>query len=370
VADIANGAEGTFRLSGRMEGFSGLTPGADYYLSATAGAITATAPANARYVGRADSISSLIITPNPRPTSAATIAAVVDPRIKTLCNGRLSLTTAVPVTTGDVTAATAVKWVPYQGNEVALYSGTAWVTFAQAELSIAVPATTDTVYDLFLNYNAGVPALATQVWNSGTARHAAGIYATLLPTQDGVYVKSTNGTAVDATQRYVGTFRTTGVSGQTEDSFAKRFLWNYYHQKPRQMRVTEAEDSWAYTTATWRQARAQTANQLAFVIGVAEVPLDASVVALVNNSTGNVPVSVAVGLDSTSAPTAGNVGRAEYAQATAVMQAVSRLQVYPAVGYHFAAWLEYSAATGTTTWYGDNGDATLYQAGIWGELLG
>lgn len=65
VADVENGADGTFRLSGRMEGFSGLTPGADYYVSATAGAITSTAPSNARYVGRADSISSLIITPNP-----------------------------------------------------------------------------------------------------------------------------------------------------------------------------------------------------------------------------------------------------------------------------------------------------------------
>lgn len=65
VSDTANGNSGTFRLSGRMTGFLGLTPGSDYYVSATAGAITATAPINARYVGRADSISSLIITPNP-----------------------------------------------------------------------------------------------------------------------------------------------------------------------------------------------------------------------------------------------------------------------------------------------------------------
>ena len=65
VADTANGASGTFRLSGRMTGFSGLTPGSDYYVSATNGAITATAPSNSRFVGRADTISSLIITPNP-----------------------------------------------------------------------------------------------------------------------------------------------------------------------------------------------------------------------------------------------------------------------------------------------------------------
>lgn len=70
VSDTASGAAGTFRLAGRMTGFSGLTPGSDYYVSGTAGEITATAPSNARYVGRADSISSLIIAANP-PASAS-----------------------------------------------------------------------------------------------------------------------------------------------------------------------------------------------------------------------------------------------------------------------------------------------------------
>ena len=74
VTDIANGGSGTFRLSGRMTGFTGLTPGADYYVSGTAGEITATAPANSRYVGRADSISSLIIAANP-PAAAAVSSA-------------------------------------------------------------------------------------------------------------------------------------------------------------------------------------------------------------------------------------------------------------------------------------------------------
>lgn len=69
VSNIANGADGTFRLSGRMTGFSGLTPGSDYYVSGTAGEITSVAPSNARYVGRADSISSLIITANPSISS-------------------------------------------------------------------------------------------------------------------------------------------------------------------------------------------------------------------------------------------------------------------------------------------------------------
>jgi len=60
VADVAAAASGTFRLSGRVTGLSGLTPGANYYVSATAGGITATAPSNSRFVGQADSITSLI----------------------------------------------------------------------------------------------------------------------------------------------------------------------------------------------------------------------------------------------------------------------------------------------------------------------
>lgn len=70
VTDVAAAATGTFRLSGRVTGLSGLTPGENYYVSATAGGITSTAPSNARFVGQADSVSSLIATPNP-PTGAS-----------------------------------------------------------------------------------------------------------------------------------------------------------------------------------------------------------------------------------------------------------------------------------------------------------
>ena len=65
VTNVAMAATGTFRLSGRDTNQSGLTAGANYYLSSTPGAITATAPSNSRFVGQADSITSLIATPNP-----------------------------------------------------------------------------------------------------------------------------------------------------------------------------------------------------------------------------------------------------------------------------------------------------------------
>lgn len=65
VADIASAASGTFRLSGRVTGLSGLTAGTIYYVSGTAGGVTATQPTLVRAVGQADTTTSLIATPNP-----------------------------------------------------------------------------------------------------------------------------------------------------------------------------------------------------------------------------------------------------------------------------------------------------------------
>lgn len=277
-----------------------------------------------------------------------------------ICHGRLTLTTAVPVTSADVTAATTLYWALYKGNQIALYSGTEWVLFPLSQLSIAVPATTNQMYDVFVNYNAGTPALAVTAWTNDTTR------ATNLTLQDGVLVK-TGSTG----QRYVGSFRTTGVSGQTEDSFAKRFVWNYYHRLPRAMRVIEGTDTWNYTTATWRQARATATNQIEYVIGVAEEIFAGHVVGYCFNSGGSSQAAVGIGLDSTTAPTAGNLGMSQGNPSNGVAISLhSSLTVYPAIGYHYAAWLEHSITTsGTTAWYGDNGTTTM-QAGIWGQLNG
>ena len=271
--------------------------------------------------------------------------------------GRLSLTTAVPVTTADVTAATTLYYALYQGNRISLYSGSAWILSTIAELSIAVPATTNQMYDVFVDYNDGTPALAVTAWTNDTTR------ATALTTQNGVYVKTG-----DTQQRYVGTFRTTGVSGQTEDSFAKRLVWNHYHRVSRPLRVSEATNSWAYSTAAFQQANASTANQLAFVVGVAEDAIEAMVQGLVSNSAGSPAGAVAIGLDATNAAATGclRTHTSAVGGAGAILTPLASLRTVPAIGYHFLAWLEYDATgAGTTTWYGDNGGSVL-QSGIHG----
>lgn len=279
---------------------------------------------------------------------------------KYACDGRLSLTTGVPVTTADVTAATTLYWVPYQGNQLALYSGTAWVMFAQAQLSIAVPATTNQMYDVFIDYNAGTPALSLTAWTNDTTR------ATALTTQDSVYVL-TGSTG----KRYVGSFRTTGVSGQTEDSIAKRYLYNYYNRAARPMRVLEATDSWTYTTFTVRQARGSTANQLDMVIGVSEDTVTAVAHALSSNATASSTRRVLIGLDSTTAKASGSTSgvMASQANLSEVVSAEASFTGFVGEGRHILTWLEDSNTLGTSTFYGDSG-GVLLQSGIDGVVWG
>ena len=273
--------------------------------------------------------------------------------------GRCTLTTATPVTTADVTAATTLYYALYGGNQITLYDGSArWVQTSFAQLSIAVPATTDTLYDVFVDYTAGTPALEVVAWTNDTTR------ATALALQNGVYVQTS-----DTDSLYVCSFRTTGVSGQTEDSFAKRYVWNYYNRVLRQMRATDGADTWTYTTAVLRQANANTANQLDLVVGVAEDAVTAMTFVMVSNDNAAVNWRTGIGYDSTTATATGaQPSNSESQVASRVLQITSYLRHYPAVGRHIYVWLEYSQATGTTTWYGDAGGPT--NSGIVGQFGG
>lgn len=274
----------------------------------------------------------------------------------TVCNGRLTLTSGVPVTTADVTGAGTLYWALYGGNQIGLYTGSGWTSATVGELSIAVPAVANQVYDVFIDYNSGSPALVLTAWTNDTTR------ATALTKQDGIYVQTGA-----LTRRYVGTVRTVTAS-QLNDSMALRHVWNYYNRVERPCRVKEATDSWNYTTAVFRQANNSTANQLDIVVGVAEDAFSAYVAAIATNTNGGVLFNVSISEDSATVPSsnvlATQISDTGVSQFTAVR---AELVTIPAAGRRYFAWLEYSAATGTTSWYGDNGSPTLFQAGIAGR---
>ena len=274
-----------------------------------------------------------------------------------ICEFRLTLTTGTPVTTADVVDVTPLYMTPYKGNRIALYNGTNWNVRTSAQISVAGGLTASKVYDVFCYDNGGTPTLELLAWTNDTTR------ATALTTQDGVLVKTGA-----LTRRYLGTIRT-NLSGNFVDGMANRWVWNYYNRILRPMRVLEATDSWNYTTATIRQANNAATNQLDFVIGVSEDVVSANLMFAASNDTGGLGVSAAIGLDTTTAYTAGQL----YASLTIIAAETgqvrfgsAQIKLYPGVGRHYLSWNEVSGATGTTTWYGDQGGAN--QSGIHGEV--
>jgi len=60
-ADIASGETGSIRLGGALGGYTGLTAGGTQYVSATAGALTESAPSNVKIVGQATSTTEVMM---------------------------------------------------------------------------------------------------------------------------------------------------------------------------------------------------------------------------------------------------------------------------------------------------------------------
>ena len=259
---------------------------------------------------------------------------------------RLTLTTATPVTTADVTGATTIYCTPYKGNQISLYSGSAWVTRSRAEFSLALGTLTSAKpYDVFCYDNAGTPTLEFLAWTNDTTR------ATALAYQDGVLCKTGA-----LTRRYLGTFYTTSTT-QTEDSAANRNLFNYYNRVRKPMVKTETTASWTYATGTWRPSNNNSANKVSVMIGVAEEAYRVTC-----NGFGSSTSSgyIGIGADSTSSNSATVSGVIE---AVTRVQVSATLETTPAAGYRYFQALEYSGAT--TTY---NGAYSVIQAaGIFGE---
>jgi hypothetical protein len=279
----------------------------------------------------------------------------------TVCNGRLTLTSATPITTADVTAATTIYFTPFNGAKIALYASSIWSLLSFAETSVSVPATTTTPFDIFAYNNSGTLALETLNWTNDTTR------ATALTTQNGVYVKSGS-----ATRLYLGTGRTTSVSGQTEDSTARRFLWNQCNRVPRKLLATSNTDTWTYATSTWRAATNSTttgAYRVEFVVGMQIEPVKLLVSAsdIRGSVAGGSAMAIGVGINSTSVNSADYYGAWADKSASQLQggAALARYRGFPGTGYSYAQWIE--VTTGSTSFFTFNVSAGRVSAMV-GEI--
>jgi len=284
--------------------------------------------------------------------------------------GRLTLTTAVPVTTTDVTGATTIYYTPYINNIIPIYNGQGYVNRTFTELSNittnsatgkAGPATVTTAsnYDLFVWNDAGTLRLTRgPLWTSSTAR-GTGAGTTELVSVLGTYLNAVAISNGPAAQRgtYVGTVRSDG-SSQINDSLLLRHVWNQFNRTSRRLSVTDATATWTYSTAAYRQANGSTANQVSIVCGQNEDIVSLKCVSRVGNSTGTERVVLSsIGLDTTTTPGAVPLTGFGVCTAGLTQNLLSSIDTYPGLGFHYFAWLERGAGTDTQTWEsgGSNG---------------
>lgn len=271
---------------------------------------------------------------------------------------RLTLTSGQPVPTTDVTLGRTLYLTQHTSNMLALYDGKKWNIERPLNGEISLPATVSfgsvasTNFDVFVARSGNDIVLELVRWTSDTVRAVA------LARQDGVFVKST-----DLTRRYVGTVRS-NPSFVAEDSVVRRFVWNLYNQTERTLRTIESVDSWAYTSTTFRQSNANTANKFEYVTGDAATDVNAQACAIFTSSGATVTATPGIGIDSTSVNSAqifgGHNAVAEGSSGYAFYQG------FPGLGYHAVNWLE--SGNTNVTFYGDNGLPTLYQSGMFGRV--
>lgn len=266
--------------------------------------------------------------------------------------GRLTLTTAVPVTTSDVIGAGTLYYTPYLHDRIRIFDGTRWIYYTFTEKSLALTLTSDKNYDVFIYDNAGTLTLElSAAWTNDTAR------ADALTTQDSVQVKS------GATTRlWLGTIRASGTN-TTEDSGGgvttqvggKRFVWNAYNQARRHLQVFDSTNTWSYTTNTIRQAGGATGNKVEYVTGNIATLVTADLRACVVLS-GNVGLAAKVGVGVDSITAFSGHRQEGYNDATSTLTTAlgANYSGYPGLGYHYIAWLE-KGADGGSTFLGDNG---------------
>ena len=249
----------------------------------------------------------------------------------TLAGGRLTLQTAVGVPTSDQTAKTTIYYTPFDHGMIGLYDGTNWIPREFTEKSLALGTlVSGKNYDVFAVSIADVISIEALAWTSDSAR------ATALLAVDGVLCKTG-----DTSRRYVGTFRTTTTT-TTEDSEAKRFVYNANNKVPRAMLGTlgYADDNTDNTfsflpgsLSTYAALNGGTGNKCEWVNGLTETVFLAGSAFFTAGASSHLVVGV--GVDTTTGSSF-FVAQNEAAGGSAWQRGNSKSVAF-AAGYHYSS---------------------------------
>ena len=291
--------------------------------------------------------------------------------------GRLSATPGTDVTTADVTAGTTLSYTESEGNLISLpWKPGKWEAFELPRTPAGVYEITKTFiasspwaiasgsnYDVFGFLGPNGPDLELgPAWSSDTARSAAGA----LTRRNGVRVL-----ARDQSRVFLGTIRASGAN-TIEDSAAKRFLWNMYNRKLRHLFRTSTTTSWAQgNTNVWRQANAEAANEVYYVVGLDDRPVTARAVHSVLNSANSlIEAAAGIGIDSTTTNSAqqGASGASGISSGGQMyLPCLAWYRGFPGLGYHRLVWIERGNSVAQHTY--SNGGLAGNPGGISAEIM-
>lgn len=255
-------------------------------------------------------------------TKKITVENFMKPYLLGLCGGRLTLDSADPAPAADQTAKTNLYFVadpatPSPGY-IALHTGGVWALHSFGTVTKALGTlTSGKNYDVFLYNNAGTLTIELVAWTNDTTR------ATDIILNDGIYTKN----AAGAERRYLGTIRTASTT-TTEDSEAKRFVWNLYNPVNKTLAKFNSS-TYTYNSATIRQQQASSSHQVEVVVGVQRDAIDLNLAGLIEIDAGEW-AHVGIGDNSTSA------------YATGSTQGTLRHFTVPAIGTRLSVWGSYT----------------------------
>lgn len=308
-----------------------------------------------------------------RAPQLRTLLAIVTPP-----QGRLTLTTGVPVLTATASGATTIYYTPYLGTFVPIYDGSRFIMIdTGGELS---QATTDSTkspaavannsnYDLFVWSDSGtIRCTRGPAWSGDTSR-GTGAGTTELTRVAGILVNAvaiTNGPAANR-GTYVGTVRSNGSAAidwtlgtlATGGGAARLCVWNMYNRVAVETTVRDDANSWTVTNGTTQAGSNNSSTiRVSFVSGWAEDAFYGNYQALCATAASNTGAA-GVGLDSTSAFS----GRWNVNNTAATTRPIEGDVSTTALGFHFITALEASTGSNSSTFYGDGGTTTL-QTGL------
>ncbi len=325
--------------------------------------------------------STVTVGADGRVTSAASSGITIAPGgYLTPCQ----ITAGSPVTgctagallpSSDVTATTNLYYEPAFGNSVPIYNGTQFINTAFTELTLAIPSglVANTLYDVFVFSNSGVPTAAFgPAWSSSTAgsssRSAAIALLLGIQTNSGS-ITGSNGSNTYTIPGNRGTLVATclidGTNGQV--TFNKSFgqnrkyaCQNVYNPQPITLLAGDSTASWPYASATVRPSNNNSANGMKLVAALPNIPVTITFEQSVRPATGGTSIEqgaqIGIGLNVTNA-FSGTFGRFSLVTSGTIDgdgHPQARLVITPSPGLNniFSLESEPYSSSGTTTFYG------------------